>query len=78
MDPYDGLDPDVIAFLDGAPPPGRPDVAPVGAGPAAQPAALTGTAAPTRPRQVRLPRPVAATGVGMSGPRGPRRRRPWW
>ena len=43
-DPYDGLDPDVIAFLDGAPPPGRPEVAPVGAGPAAQPAAITGSA----------------------------------
>ena len=43
-DPYDGLDPDVIAFLDGTPPPARPDVAPVGAGSVAQPAAIGGSA----------------------------------
>ena len=41
-DPYDGLDPDVIAFLDGAPPPGRPGAAQVGTGPAAEPAAIGG------------------------------------
>ncbi len=44
-DPHDGLDPDVIAFLDGAPPPARPNTSPVVAGPAAQSAATTGSAA---------------------------------
>ena len=42
MDPYDGLDPDVVAFLDGAPPPERSGGAPVGAG--AQPRAIAGAA----------------------------------
>ncbi len=57
-DPYDGLDPDVIAFLDGAPPPGRPGV-PAGAGPAVPPSAIGGSAGADRGASGSAPAPGA-------------------
>ena len=47
-DPYDGLDPDVIAFLDGAPHPASSGAAAVGAAAAAQPVAISSSAGTER------------------------------